>query len=457
MKDESEPVDLPKMIIEYSWVRVIAIIRFFCINYAFLIIVNRLGGWFFILEGKMKKLFSFFFIGLLSFFLLGCEITQREDLEDLKNQIAQLESEMNVMSEENALLSEALKLSNSENNRLTFVIEAKERIIKSIPVNKVSSSAFDILLEAVGEENVIYSESEYGIFISAIFDLAPSYGSYIMISRNGTPIGVGISNVGNSSEYFEEVFEAGDIFTFESVYWDQNAKQLDEAISAFLNSDQSEFLNTMNYEYLTALYHLDRIPNGLNFESNLTQENETVKSIFVKKALGLDVTLEQNRLSEIVTYKSVFLASLSLMALDKSSDFDAHYEDYLSFIESLDVNTLSVDELAVVAMALMDETPLNYEEALLNKIALANNSPSLAYGIMGLIGLSIDPFNVSHNIHANVVEALLQLQALDGGFLYTYDSSPSFMRTFSSPQSFLALITLRTYLNQGPINPYLIP
>ena len=391
----------------------------------------------------MKKLFSFLFVGLLSLFLLGCEA---DELERLQEQISALESEMDLVSQENESLSEALALSSIENNRVTFVIEASDRIIETVAYN-ASKTAFDLLLDAIGEENIMYSESEFGIFISALYDLAPEYGSYIMISKNDVPIEVGISSVS---------FEVGDVFTFESVYWDRDVKVLDEAMYAFMSSDTSEFLDPMSYEYLTALAALNQVPN-LTYESSVSTENDLIKTILIKRALNESTLEEQSSLGESLVIDSIFADGLAVMALSGSSYYETALSSYEAFVQNQDPDNLSFDEVAMVALVLAENTLEDYQEALLEDVFLMTNAPSLAYGIMGLIAIGENPYELEHTIHDNIVEALLHLQAIDGGFLYTYDSSPSFMRTFSSPQSFLALVTLKAFLNGTPLNPYLIP
>lgn len=394
----------------------------------------------------MKKLFSFIFLGLLSFGLLGCEQSNREELDLLNERITTLESEIDLVTQEKESLEAALEISNQATERLTFVIESEHRVIQTAIIND-SKTAFELLLETVGEDNIAYSESEFGIFITSLYDITPSYGAYIMISKNGTPIDVGISSVS---------YESGDIFTFEEVFWDINAKRLNEAIEAFILSDTSEFLESMSYEYVTALYHLDRVPDVL-YAGEDTSYNALIKRILVKKALREDVIDDQTALYALFNPSAVFADALAIMALYDSDYYDDGLMVYESFISNQDLDDLSFDEIAMVNVLLGSDTPVTFKEKMLEDVSKMTNSPSLSYGIMGVIAVGENPYEMSHDIHSNIVEALLHLQALDGGFLYTYDSSLTYMRTFSSPQSFLALVTLYNYLNGSTSNPYLIP
>lgn len=391
----------------------------------------------------MKKLFSLFFIGLLSISLIACETNGENELDSLRDEITALENELDAVNEETETLYESLSLSARENERITFVIEGSTREITSITVN-VSRTAFELLYEVVGEDNISYSESEFGIFIHSLYDLAPDYGAYIMISKNGIPLEVGIDSAS---------FEPGDIFTFEEVYWDTLAESLDQSIDAFLNSDLTNFYEPLSYELVTAFSQLNEMPE-VTFEPKTSTLNDLVKTILTLRALNKPVETYQAMLIEELIFDAPFLASLTLMALAGTEDYETYELRYLSFIENTDVDSLSLDETAIIAMTLGEATPLNIQEVLKEKVASATNSPSLAYAIMGLIRIGEDPRTTSHDIHENVVLALLHLQALDGGFLYTYDSTPSFMRTFSSPQSFLALVTLKYYMNGTTINPY---
>jgi hypothetical protein len=301
-----------------------------------------------------------------------------------------------------------------------------------------------LLLTALGEENVAYSESEFGIFIESIGSMVPDYGSYIMIERNNTPLSVGFADA---------PIEDGDVFRFSLVYWDLQASQLNESIERFKASEGPTFVSAFNYDVLHA-YAISQEVLNLSYVASGTDEITALKDLLVLKALGDDISQAAQTYANAFETTVLFRASLGMMALRGTESYDSVLDTYMNRVETLDVSTVSFDDLAMTVMHLKDETPAEIETAWRDQLTTVNNSPSLAFAILSLVAMDENPYEVMHQEGLNLPETLMQLQTVEGGFLYDFTSGPLSTQQFSSPQSFLALSALQAYLNARPAVPY---
>lgn len=307
-------------------------------------------------------------------------------------------------------------------------------------------TAFDLLKVALEDQGIplIYSESEFGIFIEEVATIKPLYGSYIMISLNDEPLNVGLADA---------PFKDGDTFRFQLEYWDQASKQRHDAINAFLKTEADVYLGALSYEVFTALsYRQDLNINGYNPQTQT--QADLIRSIFILRSLNQDVTVLQVELAARYSTDLTFSAGLGLLALMGSEAYEPAKLEFTTSLSNLDLNTGWLDDLSMAIIALGESTPDDIVETFKLRIFDDLNAPSLAHAIMALVVLGEDPYQIVDANGISVVNHLLSLQNDSGGFVYNSDSSPMDTRQFSSPQSFLALVVLDQWISQNPRLPY---
>lgn len=307
-------------------------------------------------------------------------------------------------------------------------------------------TAFDLLKVALEDQGIplIYSESEFGIFIEEVATIKPLYGSYIMISLNDEPLNVGLADA---------PFEDGDTFRFQLEYWDQASKQRHDAMNAFLKTEADVYLEALSYEVFTALsYSQDLDINGYNPQTQT--QADLIRSILILRSLNQDVTVLQVELAARYSTELTFSAGLGLLALMGSEAYEPAKLEFTTSLENLNLNTGWLDDLSMAIIALGESTPDDLVEAFKSRIFEDLNAPSLAHAIMALVVLGEDPYQIVDENGISLVDHLLSFQNDSGGFIYNSDSSPTDTRQFSSPQSFLALVVLDQWISQNPRLPY---
>jgi hypothetical protein len=328
---------------------------------------------------------------------------------------------------------------------LTFQIITADSLELSTPIED-DLNAFELLKVALeaADIHLLYQESEFGIFIEEIDAIKPPAGAYVMIAQNDEPLSVGLADA---------VFEPGDVFSFQLEFWDVDAGLRYQAIEDFLISEAAIFIDAASYEVFTALALLDRLedtpPQALPMN-----ENETIRSILISRSLNQDVTILQDQLATLYTTEFIFRASLGLIALEGSTHYEAALTMYNQRIALVDPLTTGFDDLAMIIIALDEATPLSIVEGFKSRLFENLNAPSLAHAIMALLVLEENPYEYFDENRIHLVDYLLSLQDESGGFKYDASSSASETRQFSSPQSFLALVTLNRYMNDQPVHPY---
>jgi len=393
----------------------------------------------------LKKLFS---LGLMAWMMVGlvaCQTPAASESESLSVELQALQERIETLETENDTLKAALSATQSSEDTVTFVVESDTPLVRTMAFDaSESAEPMTLLLRALGEENVTYSESEFGIFIESIGSMVPDYGSYIMIERNNTPLSVGFA---------EAPIEDGDVFRFSLVYWDLQAAQLNESIEHFKASVGPTYISAFNYDVLHAVA-LNQDALDLSYVARGTDEITALKDLLILKALGDDISQAARVYAENFETTVLFRASLGMMALDGTDAYDSVLNAYMTRVENLEISTVSFDDLAMTVMHLKDETPAEIEAAWRDQLTMLNNAPSLAFAILSLIAMDENPYDVTHQEGLSLPETLMQLQTADGGFLYDFTSGPLSTQQFSSPQSFLALSALHAYLNARPAVPY---
>lgn len=307
-------------------------------------------------------------------------------------------------------------------------------------------NAFELFQMRVAEEaiHLVYSESEFGIFIEELADIVPPSGAFIQISLNDVPLEVGLADA---------TFSADDVFRFEMVFWDSDAALRYHAILDFLKTEVTPFLDQLSYEVYTALGVLDLLEFGPSLPLPLT-EIDLIRSILILRSVNEDEGPTQTLLADQYTTDVIFRAGLGLIALKGSDYYPDAKAQFMESVDALRLDDTGFDDLAMTIIALAEDTPEPVIETFQLRLFENLNAPSLAHAIMALLVLNEDPYTYQDEAGMHVVDHLLALQHPSGGFLYDANSSEHDPRQFSSPQSFLALVILDQWMNGNPQRPY---
>jgi len=418
----------------------------------------------------MKKLFSLVFVLTFVALLSACQSNDYETkIEDLETKITQLEQAQSTMetslaqyqnslaelttvtaeaeAEVQGLLDRIETLESLQYDGMFLVTFESETIYETHQINYRDDDDLTVLDYLIATFEMDYSESDFGVFINAIGPLNTQHGNFISISQNQESLMVGIDQVS---------FEDGDHFSFALSWWDDEAKLYHDQIQLFIDEHAESFIESQNEYVLTGLSHVmtrDTVEQEME-----TQTNPLIKQILALKAQGQDVTAHQAALNDQLTYAHPYAASLAVFALHDYEDFDA--TDFIDLVKSEDLEALDLDTLSLIAVALdiLGEEPdlLNSIKTHLTENAFnhpyGQNSATFANVIIALIALDVDPRTIEED-GQNLMETLLAYQLEDGSFKYTLDDDSADLM-FSTPQSFLALISMQAYLAQGAFNPY---
>ena len=393
----------------------------------------------------MKKLFSLGLIGWLLVSLAACQAPSSDELDATDTQIQTLQNRVDQLENENTQLKDELAGYQAVEGTVTFVLDTTPPVIRSLSYDDAAmATPLDLLIEALGDDQVITTESEFGIFIESIGSINPLYGSYIMIEKNNEPLSVGLADA---------PYNDGDIFRFSLEYWDANAFQVRTSIERFIAQEAESFIDEFNYDVLTGLSILNEpLPDAYALQG--TGEAGYLKDILVQKALGEVAPSAIENYQATFAMTPLFRGSLGMMALSDTAAYEALIDDYLAHLETVELNTVGFDDLAMTIMHLKDATPPRIIDAYETQVPSLDNAPSLALAIMAEIALSSNPYDTVLETGDTLPDALMNLQTIKGGFLYDYASGPASTRQFSSPQSFLALTVLEAYLNGDSTMPY---
>jgi hypothetical protein len=332
-------------------------------------------------------------------------------------------------------------------HHITFAIGNRSPLVVVAPIAEDETrNAFEILEAALLDAQIPLSAqtSEFGIFIESLGHLNPPTGAYIMIRQNQVPISVGLADV---------LFEPSDVFSFEIEFWDALALARYESIERFKAQEAELFINAGSYEVFSAMGALDAL-ESITYTPLTESETDLIRSILILRSLGEDISTLQDSLSEIYTTEFTFRAGLGLLALIGHPNYQEAEEKFIASLNDINGTSGWIDDLSMAVIALGHAVPTTLQEAFYDRLFENLNAPSLAHAIMALIVLGDDPYAYSDESGMTLIDYLLALQTVSGGFLYDFNSGIMDSRQFSSPQSFMALVVLDRTLNGDAYLPY---
>ena len=410
----------------------------------------------------MKKLFSLVFVMVL--ILTACTNTdnnseavndaldtQQQELAILKETVLTMGTSLTEMHASIDALNTKLESVQSalyDGTVIFEIITEDTRIIKTVAYKDADDlSAFNLLTNTF---DVDYSTSEWGVFVNGIETLIPQYGQFISMQKNDAMMPEGIGTIN---------YQDGDVFSFELVWWDQQAKALYEAIQLTLDYYLLQSIDTLDYQVLMALDILN-IPLDLEVSQEPAEGlSNQIKQVFMLALLGHDVDAVTEAIYNQGLDHHLFTMSLMALALNarKTEDYASFQTEYLNLIETLDVDTIDLDTLSMVLMTLNAyNQPLAITQTIIERIqteafnnSYGDNAASFSMNILGLLSQGVNPENIE------LMSTLIDYQADNGTFYYQLEDENTEL-LFSTPQSFLALVMMQAFLNQGmqPVNPY---
>lgn len=420
----------------------------------------------------MKKLFSLVFVLAFVALLSACQSSDDETkIEDLQSTIQSLESQVETLESNLAQYQVSLEQQTKAfedleayTEELLEYIDALEASIfdGTILVTFESDTVYEthqihyhedenltVLEHLKATFTVDYTESDFGVFINAIGPLNTQHGNFLSISQNGEALMVGIDQV---------TYENEDHLTFTLTWWDDEAKDYYDKVQLFIDNHKDTFIDNQNEYVLTALSHVQSLEA---VEKDMTTEmNPLIKQVLALRAQGVDVESHQTALNDILSFSHPYAASLAVLALYDYEHFDD--TEFLALVADEDFQALDLDTLSLIAVAL---DALNYEGDLLNQIETilvtdafnhpyGQNSATFANVIIGLISLGVDPRTIEDE-GVNLMDTLFEYILDDGSFKYTLSDETADLM-FSTPQGFLALVSMQQALNGEAFNPYII-
>ena len=334
-----------------------------------------------------------------------------------------------------------------------------------------------LLTELCDSFDVVYTESDYGPYITSIAGSVVDSNYYVSILENGEYSMVGINDI---------VIDDGDVFDFAVVTWkefDETDLLVDKLFYKFFKEQINESFPETGFSYplLAAInkachassygfaYYDTNVVNS-NFDSkqayiesysgDFASEatvSPLLKAALVKSCYEFENDSIETALNGLDTeaLNSLFYAPYYLMAckLNGTEPMQAvldYYEDLLKYETPCDSVLL-----ALQAYALYADKFENYEDTV--NSTLANeasavtengfndewggiNCASTAQLIMTLVALNLNPRDY---LDLDIVKALLGYEK-DGSFLYTADAIEPDL-SFSTPQAYAALIAYKMY------------
>lgn len=458
----------------------------------------------------MKKLFSMAAIFIMVLTLVGCSTTKVKDLEmkiEVLNQdLLNIQSLMDEKTSENSSLVDELNETHKDfedletemelllgelellqtqiyDNVITFSLKSEHGSFSSKTVgynNDFDGSLFDLLNENL---EVGYSESDYGKYIYSLEDLHPKTGAYISFSKNGVPSMVGVE---------QSIFENGDIFSFEVIWWDTLQQNVDNLIQLFIENHASDYVNseTVDYSVLLGLNLLGVTSDFVTPEdveslvesSSLSFVQDYFKAIMMLNSVGLDSSDLITELNLIVTPGAYGQTAYGLLAMDSvlnTEDYSSFVTAALADLEATSPYDLGLDAggISLVALSSYDDVD-NLINDYVNWVSTeqldsggvitrdvtwgettypgTENAASISQIILGLVANDIDPIGVDFSKGTNdLISRLLEFSTETGSFDYVFGDELSEDLVFSTPQAFLALVTYQVYANTySAVNPF---
>ncbi len=280
-----------------------------------------------------------------------------------------------------------------------------------------------------------------------------------------------------------------------SIQEDVVLQEIDQIIDAYLeNHVSSDVTNYVDVAILTHLGKLDEFISEEEFNENITKE--TIESVEnVSQALKYSVILKAFN-QDLNSFEGVSLVE-KLASLNKISLFESLYglmvlnnydkeksEAVKTYFDNLivDLTTVNTPKVAtpdlggttLIALApyydeleevkdVVDEyaswisSEVQLDNGAVPDTYMGENSATLAQVIMGLVANNIDPRSEEFTKGENdLITAILEYSNGDGSFKYKLEDEDSDL-FFSTPQSVLALVVYKKFVNQNQaVNAFII-
>ncbi len=369
---------------------------------------------------------------------------------------------------------------------ITVEVEEFDGTIESTVIEVDLTSDLNLFEVIDAELEVFATDSEYGKMIYGFEGLSTSYGNYIAFYKNDEMSMTGVE----ATQYSD-----GDVFKFKVEWWDTTAQAVFEAIDLFLMNQVENYVNptTIDYNVLAALELLDIEGNYLSasdvetyFEgATLDTYADYFKRVLIYKAMDIDATgLTQDLKDYFATgpYGQTAYYTLALYNLDADyveSSLETTIFDFYASNTPFD-SGLDTGGISLIALSTVGDSPsiseINDYVVWVKDIQLPSggvttrdmvwgdttypgteNAATMSQVIMALSSYNITPYGEDFTIEGNnLVTRLIEFQNEDGSFDYLFgDENADLM--FSTPQAFLALVTVYTQMNTfEAVNPYII-
>lgn len=392
---------------------------------------------------------------------LEASVPQAE-LEAMQSERDALQQTLDGMESPDTLYYQAWSslLGRTVNAAVAFEVPGSGAII-TVPYNAArTESAFDLLKQAFGDE-LVYSMSNLGPFVSRIGSLNTQYGNFIEMSRNGSVMNVGMGSV---------PFNDKDVFSFELQWWNDSAFEVDSILNAYFEAGLDDALASQNFYAASALRlrgDSRPLPAPVTGEPTLAS---LVSQVLFLRGLGRDETLKLQVLypllgSAALSLNSLFLDSLALSVV--ADRFDSRHvvdhnnqgrivnymDAFNTSVIAMDFSEASFDHTAMLIVNYYNEWDLDEAIARFDELLdEQDNAASLALAVMALVTQNLDPANHPYQ-DTNVLDALLSYHLGDGLFVWQKDDTQADLM-FSTPQSILALAMLENFWNGRPVHPF---
>jgi hypothetical protein len=343
---------------------------------------------------------------------------------------------------------------------------------------------FDLLEENYAVQSL---NTEYGKMLTGVEFISTMSGNYISFGKNGEMSMVGVESA---------TFDDDDIFSFELVWWDMEAKAVYDSIQLFVDNQAENFVSdtVLDYNVVIALDMLGVLEDFVTVSevnaqidpTSMTAWNEYVKAAYILDAIGEDnsalITALNTDINTVPTYgyPSAYNAMKSFG--ETESNFASFETTVLAYYMANTPYDSGVDGggSAIAVLSNYDTTEYNalvdayttwiHDDQLASggfttrdsvwgetTYPGTENAASMSQIILGLLANGIDPTGVDYTQTTNnLVTRVIEFQNTDGSFDYLYgDENADLM--FSTPQAFLALVAFQEYLNNGntAVNPYI--
>lgn len=424
----------------------------------------------------MKRLFSIVAALLLVISLAACTDDTQTVLEtkvtDLEAQITTLEAQITTLEGDKTSLEAQLF-----DKVITISVKGVDGTVESnvIGVNDTYDGSVYDLLNATFD--VTATLGAYGHFISGLGDLQPTNGAYISFSKNGESSMVGVDSA---------IFDDGDEFLFELIWWDTTAESVSNGIDLFLENQAANYVNatTIDYSVMAALSKLGKVEDFVTDAEvqayvdglTITTGNDYFKAIVILEAAGLDATSLKESLNGIAAPGGYGTTGYQLQAFNTSTTTVDYSVFEMLALADYAINTpviAGIDSGAIGILALSNYLETEVDAAITtdwvsfikdsqteNGAVLdkdfgwgsTENSATTAQAIIGLVSVNVNPkggdatLTDMTKLNYDLVARLCEFQNTDGSFDWLMDAEEADL-AFSTPQAFLALAAYYEYSN----------